>query len=159
MGKDEIKKELQEIAPGIENLRGDNPFGVPQNYFEELPQSIQAKIASEKSKARQPVFQRIGIPRFAGVAIMAIFLVFAGYFAFFHLSPGAYFTESDELLYENYLSWYSEFQPDVYYDILMGDEEVASFDDMTFDEDEVLDYLFDYGDYYLDYTNYTENDF
>jgi len=159
MGKDEIKKELQEIAPGIENLRGNNPFRVPQNYFEELPQSIQAKIASEKPKVSQPVFQRIGIPRFAVASIMAVLLLFAGYFAFFHSTSEIYLTESEEMFYENYLAWYSEFQPDVYYDILMTNEEIADFENMILDEDEVLEYLFDYGDYYFDYTNYTENDF
>ncbi|TVQ86013.1 MAG: hypothetical protein EA393_12820 [Bacteroidetes bacterium] len=159
MGKNDIKNELREIAPGIEKLRAGNPFQVPHNYFENLPQNIQEKIAKGKSKVSQPVFQRIGMPRFVLATIMTVLLVFAGYFAFFHSSPEIYLTESEEIFYENYLAWYSEYQPDVYYDILMANEEAADFESLIFDEDEVLDYLFDYGDYYMDYITYTENDF
>lgn len=38
--KDKIKKELEDISPFLAKLKKENPFEVPANYFERLPDQI-----------------------------------------------------------------------------------------------------------------------
>ncbi len=38
--KDNIKKELEDIAPFLAGLKKENPFKVPANFFEQLPDQI-----------------------------------------------------------------------------------------------------------------------
>lgn len=38
--KEEIKKELEELSPNLAKLKKGNPFRVPANYFEQLPDQI-----------------------------------------------------------------------------------------------------------------------
>lgn len=36
--------ELKKLAPGLSKLKNENPFRVPDNYFDSLPDTIQQKI-------------------------------------------------------------------------------------------------------------------
>ena len=48
--KEEIKEELQEIAPFLANLKKEDPFKTPKFYFERLEDSILEKVQPEKIK-------------------------------------------------------------------------------------------------------------
>lgn len=41
--KDEIRKELEELAPGLSKIKREQPFQVPPIYFKELPEEILEK--------------------------------------------------------------------------------------------------------------------
>ena len=43
----DIAKELRQIAPGLSELKPEDGFTVPHNYFKELPDRVWAKIAEE----------------------------------------------------------------------------------------------------------------
>ena len=52
--KDEIKKETEEISPFLAGLKKENPFKVPANYFEQLPDQIMEQVRWT-SVERKPV--------------------------------------------------------------------------------------------------------
>ena len=41
--KDEIRKELEELAPGLSKIKREQPFQVPPTYFKELSEEILEK--------------------------------------------------------------------------------------------------------------------
>lgn len=50
MSNEEIKKELDGIAPRLGSLEKKNPFETPANYFEELPMAVRDRISARKTK-------------------------------------------------------------------------------------------------------------
>ena len=40
--------ELKNISPELSKLKKENPFGVPNNYFEDFSARLHAKLAEEK---------------------------------------------------------------------------------------------------------------
>ena len=66
-------EELKNIAPSLNALKRKNSFEVPENYFEELPYSIQEKCISKQSERKvvSALFWKLCIP----LSIVAIALV------------------------------------------------------------------------------------
>jgi len=149
MEKHNTNKELHEIAPELKKLGKDNPFSVPQNYFQELPQSIQEKIVHKKNAS--PAFSFFTNPRFvfSGITTLLV-IIFAGYFFFAKdVSNGL---NSQEWIMDE-LAWYSDYQTDVYYDMVlsMEDGEVENNIEPELTEEQIIDYLLDYSYYLGDY--------
>lgn len=147
MEKSNFEQELRNIAPGLKNQSRENPFTVPDGYFEELPQHIATKIASTNNKLSVfPAFQKILRP----VAVAASVLVFA-ISAFLLLQKsenGNLLSESELMVYENSLAWYSEYQTGVYYDILL--DEAEEYEE-ELDSNAVIEYFMDHHGYNLEY--------
>lgn len=150
MQNDDIKKELRDVAPGLENLKGENPFHVPAGYFETLPQSISNRIHSTTS-SKKGAFGFITLPRLAVITTAVLLFAFMGYFFYQHMPSEPYLTEAEQELFDNHLAWYSNYQTDAYYDIILDIENDSEMTEMVFDEDEVLEYILNYTEYYLDF--------
>ncbi len=150
MEKDNTKKELQEIAPGLARLRKKNSFSLPADYFETLPQHISQKIESQKSR-KISLFNLSPLPQMLITGIAALLILFAGYQFFRTSSDQMINGYGDDLVYEEHLAWYSEYQTGVYYDILLSEGETTAegLDDQIYD-DQVIEYLTDYQYYYME---------
>ncbi len=150
MHNDDINKELRDLAPGLEKLKGDNPFQVPAGYFETLPESINNRIHSTSS-SKKGAFGFFTLPRLAIITTAVLLLAFAGYFFYLQMPAETYLTEAEQELYDDHLAWYSNYQTDAYYDILMDNGFDTEFSELVFEEDDVLEYLLSYTGYYLDF--------
>ncbi len=150
--KDKIKKELKQVAPSLEKHSGETPFSVPGNYFETLPQDIR-KRREQLQKKQHTVFSRLGIPQFAYALTVAVFLIFAGYFIWQKETPQAMNGYTDDALFDEYFAYYADYQSAAYYDMVLGETLEEAEDEeffATFDnEDEFIDYIATYGDYYM----------
>lgn len=150
MHNDDINKELRDLAPGLEKLKGDNPFQVPDHYFETLPENISNRIHSTSASTRG-AFGFLSLPRLAIITTSILLFAFIGYLFFLNMPSEPYLTEAEQELFDNHLAWYSSYQTDVYYDIIMDTDNETEIQEMEFDEDEVLEYLLSYTGYYLDF--------
>ena len=83
MENNDIHKELQDLNSPLQKMEKKNPFEVPVNYFEEMPQSVQSHIYDRKKMPSVFALPNFGLrwsPAFA------IVLVFFG-IALYMLSP------------------------------------------------------------------------
>lgn len=156
MKNDDINKELKELAPGLEKLKVDNPFTVPQDYFENLPQQIGDQIHAPGSE-RRPMFEFFSLPRLALVVSSFLLILFAGYLVWVNFPSEPMLTKAEQEVYEQHLAWYSNYQPNAYYDIIFDTEQDVVTEDFEYSEEEVVEYLLTYTDYYLDYIPDTDN--
>lgn len=156
MKNDNINKELRDLAPGLEKLRGETPFNVPADYFESLPQSISNRIHSTPSSTRR-AYGFITLPRLAVITTAVLLFAFMGYFFYLRMPSEPYLTETEQELFDNHLAWYSNYQTDAYYDIILDAEQEVVADDFEYSDEEVVEYLLTYTDYYLDYIPSTDN--
>jgi hypothetical protein len=46
-------KELEKIAPELSKIKKENPFRVPENYFEDFSARLQMKLDAEKMEAQK----------------------------------------------------------------------------------------------------------
>lgn len=149
MEKKYTNHELNDIAPELNKMEKDNPFSVPANYFQELPQSIQQKIAHKKNSS--PAFSFFTNPRFvlSGITTLLV-IIFAGYF-FFAKDVSNGLDSQDWIMDE--LAWYSDYQTDVYYDMVlsMEEEDLEGKTDTDITEEQIIEYLLDYSYYLGDY--------
>ncbi|RYD73721.1 MAG: hypothetical protein EOP53_19600, partial [Sphingobacteriales bacterium] len=83
MENNDIRKELQEMNSPLAKMEKNNPFEVPVNYFEEMPQTVQSHIYDRKK-----MLSVFSLPNFwvRWVPAFAIILVFIGIAAYM-LSP------------------------------------------------------------------------
>jgi hypothetical protein len=156
MKNDDINKELKELAPGLEKLKGDNPFTVPRDYFENLPHQIGDRINAPGSE-RPPLFEFFTLPRLALVVSSFLLILFAGYLVWVNFPSEPMLTEAEQEVYDQHLAWYSNYQPDAYYDIILDTEQDVITEDFEYSEEEVVEYLLTYTDYYLDYIPDSDN--
>lgn len=150
MEKDFIKKELREIAPQLEKLSKENPFSVPENYFDAFPSKVQEKILKSRKKQNKPRFY--GIPQLAFIGITAVMLLVAGYFFLLKDTSRDLNGFADEVFFDPQLEWYAEYQSDVYYDILFDDlnEQEETITHSSAEDQIEMDYLIDYSLYFMD---------
>ncbi len=149
MEKKITNNELHQIAPELNKLRKENPFAVPVDYFQELPQSIQQSISKEKKPS--PVVSFFSNPRFvlSGITTFLV-IIFAGYFYFIKEASNG-LNNQDWVMDE--LAWYSDYQTDVYYDMVLSleDNQVEETPDLDLTDEQIIDYLLDYSYYLVDY--------
>ncbi len=150
MENENIKKELREIAPQLEKLSKENPFSVPENYFDAFPSEVQEKILKTRRKQTDRGFY--GMPRLVFAGVTALMLLLAGYFFLLKDTSQDLNGFADEAFFDPQLEWYAEYQSDVYYDILFDDhEELEESMILSSPEDQIeIDYLIDYSLYFMD---------
>jgi hypothetical protein len=149
MNNDKIEKELLDIAPRLSEMEKKNPFLLPSGYFDELPQHIQQRLETASLMKRHS-FGRNLIPKLA-IAGFSVLLLLSGYFYFLKDSNQESVLLANESFYEDHFAWYSEYQTDVYYDLIfsayndVGDE--AGLDEIS--DDHLTEYLLDYDEYFM----------
>ena len=84
--KEEIKKELREISPALEKMEKQNPFRVPDYYFQSLPDKMLEKVRGTATPvlwmdkletALNNFFSTIFSPRYAipGAVLLIVLVV------------------------------------------------------------------------------------
>ena len=76
----EIRDELHQIAPGLNEMKNEDGFTTPHNYFKELPDRVFAGIAEEETKP-SPVWswlQNLPAPRYVMAFGSVVVLIVAG---------------------------------------------------------------------------------
>jgi hypothetical protein len=140
--EDELfRDELKNIAPLLEKQRDKNPFVVPVNYFEALPEHIQSKITPKHSATTTRFAFKPGILQKLMVSSIAIVLLaLVGYQLFLHDNDNSLNGYAEQLWIDEHMDWYAEYEADVFYDFLLSSHELG--DGNEIDEDElIIDYL------------------
>jgi hypothetical protein len=146
--RENIKKELKEISPELGNLETTNPFMVPNGYFEYLPHEIQKRKRVSESPAELWLgfFPREMI-RIAAVTLILVVAVATGLLLVNRPDQQMMVNhEDDELYFEEYLAWYSDYQQLDFYELISENNFQA--DDGLASEELLIDYLIDYSYYY-----------
>ena len=157
--RNNIRKELQEHGSLLEGHSGQPGLGVPDGYFDRLPQAVQQRI----SAGRQHQTRRV--PAFATgrliPAIASVALLIAVAFSFFILQTGTengYFTQADESIYEDYFALVSEYDRAFIYEIASQQETtelLPSFHEgflpgagLNPEDEQAIEYFLDMAEYY-----------
>jgi len=145
--ENDTQQEGFDISPELEKLRTQNPFRIPQNYFEHLPIDIQNRKRNS-SFARSSVLTFVSgrvVGYAAGVAICVCVFV-AGLFLLENSGNQSYMASDTELFYDDYLNWYSDYQQVDVYEFILAEN--IWYDDVKDDEDiQLYEYLFGYSFY------------
>ncbi len=161
MENENTRKEQEDFSPLLKKLKGENAFSTPEGYFETLPERIMEKAMQKPArrfagilpvKALRPVILALGVVFFAVISL----------FLFQNRNDDIYLSESDEAFFDDYLAWYSEYQTDVYYDIILAAEngnDTDMFPEGFFEDEDMIDYMMMYNDYYMDLPPLDEEDF
>lgn len=153
--KDEIKKELEEIAPFLANLKKENPFEVPANYFEQLPDQLleQAKLTPVERRAPHvswldrliASFAFMLRPQVAFGLICLVALTWTGIYTWKNQSQELVLSEATVI--ENYVNAnIDDFDTDILAQVAFDEERTEDLfpEDLDLDEalmDEILDEL------------------
>lgn len=82
----EVLRELQEIAPGLTELKNDDGFTVPHNYFKDLPDRLINDISTAPSPTPGPFWlywlQKWTTPRMVVVYASVLFVALAAAWIF-----------------------------------------------------------------------------
>ena len=144
------KENIPEEAPGMSRK---NPFGVPDNYFEDFPSRIQERLSGTPSITQQRVYP---IRRTLAMAAMFIGLLTVGYFGLRMIMNG----QDAGMLSEDEVSTAIE-----YYDLQFDDDmliaAIVEFDidlepqDSDYESDAIIEYLsseeIDFNEILIDY--------
>jgi len=147
---------FEEFAPELNRIKRDNPFMVPDGYFDKLPTSIQEKIESESHKS--PNFEQIVTlfkqPKYSVTAGLTIVILIVAMVVF--IKPSDKETQFfSDITIDDIIDEYPEF---IYYldesiilEVLFAENGEDTYDyfrndiytDTTLTEDEIIDYLSD----------------
>ncbi len=150
--KKDIRKELSALGSSLPSAGEESPFRVPDGYFDQLPRSVQERLATgEKPRTSwlpvlSPRRLQLGI---ASLVLLAVFS-FGLFFIQKETEQGVLFaTEEEES--EFYFSMYADLDPFSWYDLVLetditADELYFGLEEAPYgdpDEDVFLDYLFE----------------
>jgi len=148
MEKELFHNELKRVAPQLEKLREQNPFLVPEDYFETFPEQIQSKISAKQSATHTRFAIKFGILQKLMVSSIAVVLLALAGYQFFLTDHGDSFMGSaDQIWIEEHMDWYADYEADVFYDLLFSYYEPFDEDELFTDE-AIVDYLLE-KDYYF----------
>lgn len=85
--KEAIRKELEELAPGLSRIGRKQPFHTPPTYFRELPDEILEKVHEQRPSSRLLTWLEglFGTPaRLAWQLATVAVLVVVGFWAYHH---------------------------------------------------------------------------
>ena len=145
-------QENNNIEPQLNKASKNNPFAVPDGYFDSFPQRLQQRLQTEKKPGisfTERVWE-VMRPQFALAAAIAVFAIL-GYFVFM-----TFIQTETELLSNDAIAEYIEYyhyEFDEYHMISLLEENDIHPDDDFYYEDE---FYFDSPDEYLDYL-YNDN--
>ncbi len=87
--REEIQKELEEIAPLLAKLERKENLSIPKGYFDDLTDNVLGEIQLKEEKIRPSFFEKIDTwllrlfqPRLALALASAVGIVLAAYFLF-----------------------------------------------------------------------------
>jgi hypothetical protein len=141
MEKEDINKELHEIAPGLSKLGKENFLHVPADYFTRLPEQIIDRIHSQQRAGILDVIL-VYLMKYSFPVIASSVLILAGYFYF------NYQKATEELSGFDQIAWYAEYHSGSFYEVVLsGVNEGELY--LDFEEDPTDIYLSDYYFYYL----------
>jgi len=98
-----IQDELNELNSGLNPAPGDNPFSVPEGYFEGLASSVLAKIKGEVPVSAAEEIAQLS-PLLAGISRQLPYSVPDGYFQSNLEGLKAFTTEDEESLVLSFVS-------------------------------------------------------
>ncbi len=131
--------ELKNIAPNLSNIKKENPFSVPDNYFDEFPSKIQNEISEKEKLPYLKRFLQVLKPNLSLAASITIFALIAV------IAVKSFVKDSNT--YNNNIADDSEIADIEMFDIddntiidIIVEETETNNDDEIFD-DEILDYL------------------
>jgi len=81
----EHEQNLTDIAPLLSSVKKENPFIVPENYFEELPAIVQAKCIEHEKPSPSIIDLLLGYllkPQYAFAMITVVLLIVAGIYLY-----------------------------------------------------------------------------
>lgn len=79
--KNNILIEIEKLAPNFSEIKKENDFGTPDQYFDELSSKIQNRIINQNSQKKTLVFlQLIHKPQYAVAAFLVV--IFIGVYFF-----------------------------------------------------------------------------
>ncbi len=150
----DILQELQQIAPQLAKIEKKQPYQVPANYFEELPQAIQKEISlqNQRPKIWEWLYQLIVQPqyRLAVAVFVAVFIAGFYYFNYNTMNPAP---EFNQLALEEMDTYINDNLDDFDESLLlensmaMLDESTESaVEEMELTDEEIEDYLIDEAD-------------
>jgi hypothetical protein len=128
------------IGPKLSGIKKDNPFGVPDGYFENFGDNLRNKISSQqKTPARDTVFLTWK-PYLAAAAVLLIIALAAGrYFlgeSQYRKAEKRFHAEVSQVVEQELYSISEETILEVYQSDLNNEREAAGFS-----SDEAIDYL------------------
>jgi len=141
-------EELREFAPTLSKIEKQNPFQVPERYFDTLPTIIQERCIKDKRASLSEWLQHILSPRILAPISAAIVLIIIG-INFFISSPTP--LEKDALLSLEQLSAediYSAIEAGDLYEIdeyLIVEALIEVEDEGEESDEEIIDYLMENG--------------
>ncbi len=152
---DIIKKEIKENAPELSKFSKQNPFEVPENYFQELNKNIKDNITSEKSSKIIPLRTRKILAYAASIAI----IITLGFYSFIMLQKDDtnIFADANDELIEFYFTYLIENDEISYFDIVdLEENDYFESSEYLFkneyidkiSDDAFMEYLIDYMDTY-----------
>ncbi len=149
--KKNIKKELREIAPLLEQQQGKKPFSVPDGYFDTLAQSIQKRKENTSTFLPSLSFST-KVVRYALNGLLLLVVLAASLFLANYTSKNnTALSQHEEALFQEHLAWYSEYQQEVYYDFLdhmdSYDEHIME-EEITMEDENLMEYIMYYATYH-----------
>ena len=130
------KCELKNSFPNLSMVGKENPFRVPEDYFESLPAIIQEKCVKSSSGLRNKIYANILKPHY--IVAASLVLVFAGFMIF--KSVKQYDANRSISSNENYTEEYLLNIENVDEDQIA---EILSEEKSTVKSDDIIDYLSD----------------
>lgn len=131
--------KLKEIAPKLSEIKKENPFGVPPNYFDDFSARLQIKIEAEKAvmyspKSRVIQFLKPALALAAGLALV-FFLVYSPLKTYKNNQLAGSTYLNTELTDESYISLLEGMDDNSFYALLSeptinneySDEELISY--------------------------------
>jgi len=142
-----IEPESYDINPELAKLRSQNPFSIPENYFEHLPQEIQNRKSISSmplSSVMASISGRV-VGYAVGLTICACIFV-TSLFLFNNSGNQSYLATDIELFYVDYLNWYSDYLQVDIYEFTLAENNWSG--DVSVDvNNQVFEYFFSYSFY------------
>lgn len=149
-------KNPQEDNTFLSGIKKENPFSVPENYFNELPDMIAQRKSRNSRISFLPAFEMLLQPKWVAGTLSALVITLVVYVGIFrsHFSQPD-MAEYEQAVFENHLAWYSEYQKDFYYDLILeegyADDGLIENSEFENTEDEALmEYMIQIEEYYMD---------
>ncbi len=153
MKNKDIHNEIKEIAPGLSKLSNVNPFEVPADYFTDLPDMIAQRRSRRSVHPFFAVLSYIFQPRLVTAGLTAVILILIFLIPGGNMTTDRNLAQYEQQLFDEQLAWYSEYQKDVYYELLYDTDPAADTElpvNENYQEDQTIEYLLQYKEYYMD---------
>ena len=130
------ENELKNSFPNLSKISRENPFTLPNDYFETLPTIIQEKCVKASSGLKNKIYVKILKPHY--IMMASLVLIFSG--MMIYKSVKQYETNRSILRNENYTEEYLLNIENIDEDQIA---EVLSEEKSTVKSDDIIDYLSD----------------